>query len=110
MGEHIKHQKQEDIDRIRKEEEEAADRRDRRDRYYKNSDNTQYKRRPHTFIFSSDDLDNDDVILAVESTPTYKRTKQMLNDIKNTGSGSAVEEEQPKRQQPVQGVIDFSME
>ena len=110
MGQHIKHQKQEDIDRIRKEEEEAADRRDRRDRYYKNSDNTQYKRRPHTFIFSSDDLDNDDVILAVESTPTYKRTKQMLNDIKNTGSGSAVEEEQPKRQQPVQGVIDFSME
>ena len=110
MGQHLNHQKQEDRELIREEEEKAADRRDRRDRYYRNSDNTQYKRRPHIFRFSSEDLDNDDVILAVESTPTYKRTKQLLNDIKNTGSGSAVEEEQPKRQQPVQGVIDFSME
>ena len=108
MGQHIKHQKQEDIERIRKEEEEAADKRDRRDRYYKDSNNTQYKRRPHTYIFSSDDLDNDDVILAVENTPTYKRTKQMLAEIKNTGSNMAQVDEKPKNDEPVKSVIDFS--
>ena len=110
MGQHLNHQKQEDRELIREEEEKAADRRDRRDRYYRNSDNTQYKRRPHIFRFSSEDLDNDDVILAVESTPTYKRTKQLLADIKNVSSGVTQEEEAPKRQEPVQGVIDFSME
>lgn len=110
MGQHLNHQKREDRELIREEEEKAADRRDRRDRYYRNSDNTQYKRRPHIFRFSSEDLDNDDVILAVESTPTYKRTKQLLADIKNVSSGVTQEEEAPKRQEPVQGVIDFSME
>ncbi len=108
MGSHLKRQSQEEINRIREEEEKKADKRDRRERYYKNSENTQYKRRPHIYIFSSDDLDNDDVILAVENTPTYKRTKQMLKDIKNTGSGANAEGDDKKsRTDPVQGVINF---
>lgn len=108
MGSHLKRQSQEEINRIREEEEKKADKRDRRDRYYKNSENTQYKRRPHIYIFSSDDLDNDDVILAVENTPTYKRTKQMLKEIKNTGSGNNTDGEDKKlRTDPVQGVINF---
>ena len=34
------------------------------------------KRRPHIFRFQSDDLDNEEVILAIENTPTYMRTQQ----------------------------------
>ena len=36
---------------------------------------------PHIYRFTADELDNEDVILAVENTPTYKRTKQMIKDI-----------------------------
>lgn len=110
MGSHLKAQhKNSDLERMRKEEEEEADRRDRRGRYYRNSETAQYKRHPHVFIFSSDDLDNDDVILAVETTPTYRRTKQMLKDIKTTANGNTEEttaNEKPKGE-PVQGVISF---
>ena len=40
------------------------------------------KRRPHIFRFSADDLDNEEVILTVETTPTYKRTLQQLNELR----------------------------
>ncbi len=106
MDKHIQHQKQEDLERIRKEEEEEADKRDRRERYYKNTEKTHYKRRPHIFFFNSEDLDNDDIILAVENTPTYKRTKQMLQDIKNTNV-PATDTDKPDKSEPVQGVISF---
>jgi len=68
---------QEEADRIAEEEEKAAERDDRRKRYYgSDNSNTQHKRRPHIYIFSQADLDNEDVILAVENTPTYSRTRQ----------------------------------
>ncbi|MDY6265838.1 MAG: cell division protein FtsZ [Prevotella sp.] len=112
MTSHIQQQqKKEDIENRRKAEEDAEDRRERRERYYKHgTNNPQYKRRSHTYIFTSDDLDNDDVILAVENTPTYKRTKQALNEIKNIGSGKIADDERPSRTEPVQGVIDFSVD
>ncbi|WP_288152260.1 cell division protein FtsZ [uncultured Prevotella sp.] len=112
MTSHIQQQqKKEDIENRRKADELAEDRRERRERYYKQgTNNPQYKRRSHTYIFTSDDLDNDDVILAVENTPTYKRTKQMLNEIKNIGSGKIADDERPVRSEPVQGVIDFSVD
>jgi hypothetical protein len=51
--------------------------------------NSLRKRRPHIYIFQPDDLDNDDVILAVENTPTYKRTRPMLEDIRKQGSAAS---------------------
>ena len=82
MGSHIKKQTQEDAVRLAEEEEKAAERRDRRERFYKDNNNSQYKHRPHIYRFTADELDNEDVILAIENTPTYKRTKQMIKDIK----------------------------
>ena len=76
MGSHIKKQTQEDAARLAEEEEKAAERRDRRDRFYKDNNNSQYKHRPHIYRFTADELDNEDVILAVENTPTYKRTNR----------------------------------
>ena len=68
---------------------------------------TQYKRHPHIFLFKPEDLDNEDIILQVEGTPTYKRTRQMLEEIRNIASGNR-EEESPKDSEPIQGVISFA--
>lgn len=109
MNSHLgKKHTQEEADRIAQEEEKAAERQDRRNRYYgKDSNNTQYKRRPHIFLFRPEDLDNEDVILSVENTPTYKRTRQMLEEIRKQASGEAGDDEKDKNE-PVQGVISFA--
>lgn len=109
MGNHLKKHTQEEVDRIREEEERAAERQDRRNRYYKNSESTQYKRRPHIYLFSSEDLDNEDVIMAVENTPTYKRTKQMIREIKNINNANIEDNNSTKDESanPNPGVINF---
>ena len=104
----MKKHTQEDASRRAEEEEKAIDRQERRDRYYKNADSTiQYKRRPHIFLFQPEDLDNEDIILAVENTPTYKRTRQMLEDIRKQGQDKE-HEEKKKESEPIQGSISFA--
>ncbi len=98
----------EDAKRQAAEEDKQAERQDRRNRYYgKDTNNPQYKRRPHIFIFSQKDLDNEDVILKVEDTPTYKRTRQMLEDIHNQTNGAEDDKDTDDRDSKVQGVISF---
>lgn len=108
MSNHLKKHTQEEVNRIAEEEERAAERQDRRNRFYgRDSSNKQYKRRPHIFLFSPEDLDNEDVILAVENTPTYKRTKQLLTEIRKQGSGV----DQDKKDDDatvIPGVISFA--
>ena len=107
MSNHLKKHTEEEARRIADEEEKAAERQDRRNRYYgRDANNTQYKRRPHIYRFRAEDLDNEDVILAVESTPTYKRTKQQLKDIQNIGHNDQ-ENEPPTSSGEAQGVISF---
>lgn len=99
----------EESNRIAEMEEKEAERQDRRNRYYgKDANNPQYKRRPHIFIFNQNDLDNEDVILAVENTPTYKRTRQMLEEIRKQANGDTVEKETDNGNNTVQGVISFA--
>ncbi|MCR4915097.1 MAG: cell division protein FtsZ [Prevotella sp.] len=103
----LKQQTREEANRLAEEQERAAKRDERRIHYYKEGERAKrYKRRPNIYIFSPEDLDNDDVISAVESTPTYKRSKEILASI---GSQNVAPE--PKRpDQPdnaVQGVISF---
>ena len=106
MGSHIKKQTQEDAVRLAEEEEKAAERRDRRERFYKDNNNSQYKHRPHIYRFTADELDNEDVILAIENTPTYKRTKQMIKDIKRISTPEQeIEENENKNTE--KGVIIF---
>lgn len=109
MNRHFTKRTQEEVDRIAAEEENAAERQERRTRYYgKDNSTAQYKRRPHIFIFRPEDLDNDDVISAVEQTPTYKRTRQILDAIRNPATVDATattDEEQNKEQ--IQGTIKF---
>lgn len=82
MHNHLKRHTQEEANRMAEEQEKSAERQDRREHYYgTDGSNKRYKRRPHIYLFRSDDLDNDDVISAVESTPTYKRTREILDSI-----------------------------
>ena len=102
------HRTQEEADRIAEAEEKAAENAQRRSRYYGSDNNsTRHKRRPHIFIFNQEDIANEDVILAVENTPTYKRTRQMLDDIRKQAGGNTTEPTQDDNGEPVQGVISF---
>lgn len=89
------------------EQEEAdAERSNRRDKYYRDNEDKLTKARPHIYLFSQDDLDNEDVILDVESIPTFNRTKPMLNEIKKKSAPEQVREEQPVKDK-VEGTIRF---
>lgn len=89
------------------EQEEAdAERGNRRSKYYGNDGDKLAKPRPHIYLFSQDDLDHEDVILEVESIPTFNRTKPMLNEIKKKSAPEQVREEQPVKDK-VEGTIRF---
>jgi cell division protein FtsZ len=68
--------------------------------------NKKVSRTRHIYIFSPEDIDNDDIIAMVEDTPTYNRTKTTLKDIRNKSAN--VEEEIPM-EEPTNdaGVITF---
>jgi cell division protein FtsZ len=56
-------------------------------------------------------LDNDDVISAVEQTPTYKRTREILDSIYSQASGEDISQKEESTHQPqsdaVQSTIKF---
>ena len=111
MNSHLKKHSQEDINRIAAEQERAAQKQDRRNRYYGGEGATKrYKLRPNIYLFRPEDLDNDDVISAVESTPTYKRTREILESINSQATGHVMTDvdDTPQEQgEPIQGVIKF---
>ena len=116
MQEHLDDRMQrmtrEDASRLAEEQEKAAKREDRRNRYYGNDNNTRrYKRRPNIYLFRPEDLDNDDVISAVESSPTYKRSREILDSINAQATGEKTPltpQNGPEQPQPQQGTIKFN--
>ena len=104
-----RHNTQEEATRIAAEQEKEAQLQDRRIRFYGgDASNKRYKRRPHIFLFRSEDLDNDDVISAVEQTPTYKRTREILDGIYQQASGEDAQQRTEPQQEVFQGTIKFS--
>ena len=105
-----RHNTQEEATRIAAEQEAEAQRQDRRNRYYGgDSQSKRYKRRPHIYLFRPEDLDNDDVISAVEQTPTYKRTREILDSIYTQANGEDImpQAETAQPSGPIQGTIKF---
>jgi len=103
----LKQQSREDVHRLAEEQERAAKRDERRGHYYGENDAMhRYKRRPNIYIFSPEDLDNDNVISAVEQTPTYKRTRDILNSIGNPSSNTEPQQ-RTEQSEAQQGVISF---
>lgn len=99
----------EELQKIAAQEEEEAKRNERMRHYYGDNDkNPQYKIRPQIYLFNPEDLDNEDVILAVENTPTSKRTRPMLEDIRRISTGVVVSSE-TKEAEPAEtnNVISF---
>ncbi|MBQ0073589.1 MAG: cell division protein FtsZ [Prevotella sp.] len=75
-------QSAEEIAKIAEEEERKAKLTERRSRYYGgDGNNIPQKRSPHIHLFSAQDLDNEDLILAIENSPTYGRTRQQLENL-----------------------------
>ena len=112
LHDRIERMTREDASRLAEEQERAAKREDRRNHYYGNdSNNRRYKRRPNIYLFRPEDLDNDDVISAVESSPTYKRSREILESINSQAFGeTAAPTAQPaaEQQPPQQGTIKFT--
>lgn len=109
MNGHLKRHTQQEATRLAEQQEREAERQDRRNRYYGSEGSTKrYKRRPHIYLFRSEDLDNDDVISAVEQTPTYKRTREILDSIYSQASGEEPQQTNDASQEAIQGTIVFS--
>ena len=104
-----RHNTQEEATRIAAEQEAEAKRQDRRNRFYGDTGQSKrYKRRPHIYLFRPEDLDNDDVISAVEQTPTYKRTREILDSIYQQASGEEPQLKTDIQPEVVQGTIKFA--
>ncbi len=76
---------QEEQKRLEELEEEEQKKEERRGDYYGKSilKNSNRRRRHNLYVFTQEDLDNDDIISMVETTPTYKRTKAVLEAIQS---------------------------
>ena len=84
--------------------EREAERRSRREGIYGSNNKNGYVHRPiYPYIFRDIDLDNDDVISSVETSPTYKRNKNTLRMLSQRAES--------KEQAPVAGEpISFNEE
>ena len=99
----------EDASRYAEEQEKAAKREERRDQFYGDSESKGHiKRRPNIYIFRSEDLDNDDIISAVEQTPTYKRTREILDSIGRPEEPVERQSTSDDNTQDIQGIISFA--
>lgn len=105
MQERLTKLSREDATKLAQEQEKAAKREERRGQFYGESEaGKRYKRRPNIYIFRPEDLDNDDIISALEQTPTYKRTREILESMQAQDITKAADNTQS---QDVQGVISF---
>ena len=63
----------------------------RREDYYGKNTSTPYKPRPNFYIFKQEDLDNEDIIMAVESNPTAHRSRKSLEHICHISNGDEMD-------------------
>ena len=100
----------EEEEELRKREEQREIYEDRRRIYYTDEENRPQKPRRQIFIFGEKDLDNDDIISMVESTPTAERNKAELKRIQEkagTDSGTLSDAASPDAS--ASGAIDFTI-
>lgn len=110
-NEMMEHRNREDEERQQRLEEEKEKNQERIKRAY-GTDLADYRqkaqrRRRHIFLFTPEDLDNDDIIAMVEETPTYQRDKTTLNKIKDKAKAGFDQEETPAEDNGGSGTIKF---
>lgn len=81
MSNKLSAEEQKRLEELEEEEQKKAERRD--DFYPGSYKNNRKKVNYKIYIFTQEDLDNDDIISMVETTPTYKRSKAVLESIQS---------------------------
>ena len=81
MSNKLPAEEQKRLEELEEEEQKKAERRD--DFYPGSYKNNRKKGNYKIYIFTQEDLDNDDIISMVETTPTYKRSKAVLESIQS---------------------------
>ncbi|MDE7165913.1 MAG: hypothetical protein K2O17_02675, partial [Bacteroidaceae bacterium] len=93
-------------------------RNDIRGQYYHINVKPATRRRPYIFVFQPDELDNEDIISRVETTPTYRRTKDELKQIRSRQDEPApkpvaekkpADEPQPRQDNPEAPFAGFEL-
>ena len=90
MDERITKRTIEEEKRKAEEEEKEEERRIRREGFYGKDSSAKIRRKPrrNIYLFSLEDLDNDNIISQIETVPTYQRSKEMLDNIQAKVSAS----------------------
>lgn len=116
MTEHINaHKTEEDIAHEAELREKNQKDIERMNTYYGNDGKSQvYKQTPQVYLFRPEDLDNEEIILAIENEPTVKRTAKKLAEIRALSkAGHASEDTKGDDRADAaqkQGVIRFGMD
>lgn len=80
----------------------------RRGDYYTSERKNDRKKGNYKFyIFTQDDLDNDDVISIVDTTPTYKRSKTVLDNIRQRATASEMQVQKQQANESGSTMITF---
>ena len=98
---------QQDAEEKQREIEMKLKRENRITQYYPNDKTGTNKKRPNIYLFRSEDLDNDNIILDVEATPTYKRSRQVMEGIRQKSAPRTVVPETKPEENNVTGTIHF---
>ena len=85
MDERLSKRTIEEEKRRAEEEEKEEEKRIRREGFYGKDSSAKTRRKPrrNIYLFNMEDLDDDNIISMVETTPTFQRTKNMLDNIQN---------------------------
>lgn len=117
MASHVSTRKsQQEVDKEAEQLEKERINNERIGRYYGNDGkHSYYKPRPQIFLFQPEDLDNEDIILAIENEPTAKRTASKLKEISKLSNIHVAAEITPSQDETVslgsaQTVITFDNE
>mgnify|MGYP002514930257 CR=1 FL=1 len=83
MDDRMKKRTIEEEQRLAELEEIEEGKRSRREKFYDKDSSSKIRRKPrrNIYLFSLEDLDNDNIISMVETVPTFQRSKDMLDSI-----------------------------
>ncbi len=108
MDDHLNKQTQKDAEQKQRDNEKEIERAIRRNRYYPaQQSNTVNKKPLHLYFFRNEDLDNDNIILDVETTPTYKRSRRLLEIIRQKSAPKTAAPEAKKEEDKPIEIISF---
>ena len=104
----ITDEKAESLEEMRKKRQKDAADEALIDRYYGKDHGDNDRPTVRCFIFAKDDLDNDNLISAIESMPTYSRTRTQDNELMKLSKGEDSSSSQQKQSAQVTGTIKFA--